>query len=84
MLFSVDQPLIKNQILNTKQFITDLVQITLHFYICKNTVCYFQSPNDSVLERIWIKGSYLSQWLPQGSEVSIFFCIFKFFSSLAV
>ena len=22
----------------------------------------------SVLERIWVKGSYLSQWLPQGER----------------
>ena len=39
-------------------------------------VIYFQflifyTINDafhSVLERIWVKGSYLSQWLPQGER----------------
>ena len=28
----------------------------------------FQLPYHSVLERIWIKGSYLSLWLPQGER----------------
>ena len=39
MLFSVDQTVTKKQILNTKQFIADLVQITLHFYISKKQKC---------------------------------------------
>ena len=27
-----------------------------------------EKPTHSVLERIWVKGSYLSQWLPQGER----------------
>ena len=30
-------------------------------------VC-FPDEDHSVLERIWVKGSYLSQWLPQGER----------------
>ena len=29
---------------------------------------WLEKPDHSVLERIWIKGSYLSQWLPQGER----------------
>ena len=32
-----------------------------------NLIC-LNVPTHSVLDRIWIKGSYLSQWLPQGER----------------
>ena len=32
------------------------------------TLIQFLKVSHSVLEQIWIKGSYLSQWLPQGER----------------
>ena len=33
-----------------------------------NAACGIAIHYHSVLERIWVKGSYLSQWLPQGER----------------
>ena len=42
-------------------------------YMCAVTFCQkvdflISDMCHSVLERIWVKGSYLSQWLPQGER----------------
>ena len=44
---------------------------SFHFQFQKGTENYFGFLTyalHSVLERIWIKGSYLGQWLPQGER----------------
>ena len=42
--------------------------ISIFYGLIISNYCHILTPLSKVLERIWIKGSYISQWLPQGER----------------